>query len=176
MNETPAQYTRRILGYQRGKKPFTVLSATPRRMGVLLRGVSANKLRWKPAPDKWSIGEILAHLADTEVTFGFRLRLVLGSNGTRIQAFDQDVWATNFRYEQQDPRGSFQAYRAQRAHNIRLLRLLPRGMGTYYGVHEERGKETISRMTEMMAGHDINHLRQIESLMRERARDGVRNR
>jgi hypothetical protein len=56
---------------------------------------------------------------DTELTFGFRIRLVLGSNGTRIQAFDQDVWATNLRYERQDPRGSFDAYSAQREHNLR---------------------------------------------------------
>lgn len=166
MNETAAQYTRRILGYQRGKKPFAVLRGTPRRIGVLLRGATAKQLRWKPTPDRWSIGEILAHLADTEVTFGFRIRLVLGSNGTRIQAFDQDVWATNFRYELQDPGGSFAAYCAQREHNITLLRLLPHGMWNYYGRHEERGKETISRMTRMMAGHDINHLKQIESLIR----------
>jgi hypothetical protein len=165
MQETAAQYKRRILGYQKGKNPVSVLASTPRKISALLRGASTRKLRWKPEQDRWSASEILAHLADTELTFGFRMRLVLGSNGTRIQAFDQDVWATNFQYERQDPRASFDAYRAGREHNLRLLRLLPPGMWNYYGMHEERGKETISRMTEMMAGHDLNHLRQIAKLL-----------
>jgi hypothetical protein len=168
MQETPAQYIRRLLGYQEGKKPASVLAATPRRIRTMLRGVTHKRLKEKPAPGAWSIGEILAHMADTELTFGFRLRLVLGSNGTRIQAFDQDVWATNFRYEKQDPKASFDSYRAQRVHNLRLLRLLPRGMWNYYGMHEERGKETVQRMTEMMAGHDLNHLQQIEKILRRK--------
>ena len=166
MQETPAQYTRRLLGYQQGKKTASVLAATPRRIRHLLRGATDRTLKGKPGPGVWSIGEILAHMADTELTFGFRIRLVLGSNGTRIQAFDQDVWATNFRYERHDPRASFDSYSAQREHNLRLLRLLPRGMWNYYGMHEERGKETIKRMTEMLAGHDLNHLKQIEKILR----------
>jgi hypothetical protein len=167
MQETPAEYTKRLLGYQRGKRPVSVLAATPRSIGNLLKGATTRKLKGQPGPGTWSVGEILAHMADTELTFGFRMRLVLGSNGTRIQAFDQDVWATNFRYDKQDPRASFDAYRTQREHNLRLLKLLPRGMWNYYGIHEERGKETISRMTEMMAGHDLNHLKQIEKIIRE---------
>jgi hypothetical protein len=165
MQETPAQYTRRLLGYQEGKKPSAVLRATPRRIRNLLRGATNRRLREKPEPGAWSIGEILAHMADTELTFGFRIRLVLGSNGIRIQAFDQDVWATNFRYEKHDPRASFDAYSAQREHNLRLLRLLAPGMWNYYGMHEERGKETVKRMTEMLAGHDLNHLKQIEKIL-----------
>lgn len=166
MQETPAQYTRRILSYQKGKRPLAVLSATPRRIGKLLKGAPGRKLRWNPGPGRWSAGEILAHMADAELTFGFRMRLILGSNGTRVQAFDQDVWATNFRYDKQDPRASFESYRAQREHNVRLLRLLPKGMWSYYGMHEERGKETITRLAEMMAGHDLNHLKQIEGILR----------
>ena len=165
MQETPAQYTRRILGYQKGKKPLTVLSSTPRRIGRLIARAPNRLLRERPAPGRWSVGDILAHLADTELVFGFRMRLALGSNGTRIQSFDQDVWATNFRYEKQSPRDSYEAYATQREHNLRLLRLLPRGMWSYYGMHDERGKETITRMTEMMAGHDLNHLHQIQKIV-----------
>ena len=168
MKETAAQYRRRILGYQKGKNPVAVLAATPRKIAALLRRATSRELRRKTEPDRWSAGEILAHMADAELTFGFRMRLVLGSNGTRIPAFDQDVWATNLQYDRQDPRASFDAYRAGREHNLRLLRLLPPGMWSYYGMHEERGKETIARMTEMMAGHDLNHLRQIAGLLNGR--------
>ena len=165
MQETPAQYTRRILSYQKGKRPLAVLSATPRRIGKLLKGAPGRKLRWNPGPGKWSAGEILAHMADAELTFGFRMRLILGSNGTRVQAFDQDVWATNFRYDRQDVQESLEAFRAQREHNLRLLRLLPAAMWNYYGMHDERGKETITRMTQMSAGHDLNHLQQIRRIL-----------
>lgn len=166
MNETAAQYTKRLLGYQKGKRPVSVLASTPRKIGNLLRGARAKKLKTRPGEDRWSVGEILAHMADAEITFGFRVRAALGSNGTRIQAINQDVWATNFRYDQQDPRASFESYRALREHNLRLLRLLPKGMWSYYGMHEERGKETIARMAEMIAGHDLNHLMQIERILR----------
>ncbi|HUI09818.1 MAG TPA: DinB family protein [Bacteroidota bacterium] len=165
MQETPAQYTRRILGYQKGKRAVTVLSRTPRAIGRLIARAPRRTLAAPPGPGRWSVGEILAHMADTELTFGFRMRLVLGSNGVRIQAFDQDVWATNFRYDLQDPRDSFDAYRVERAHNLRLLRLLPPPMWNYYGMHDERGKESVRRMTEMMAGHDLNHLDQIRKIL-----------
>ncbi|HTR98399.1 MAG TPA: DinB family protein, partial [Bacteroidota bacterium] len=104
-------------------------------------------------------------LADTELVLGFRMRVVLGSNGTRIQAFDQDVWATNFRYDLLEIRESLEAFRVQRERNLRLLRRLPPGMWQYYGMHEERGKETITRMTQMSAGHDLNHLKQIRGIL-----------
>ena len=165
MQETPTQYTRRILGYQKGKRPFTVLARTPRTISRLIAGAPRRAITAPPGPGRWSVAEIIAHLADTELVIGFRMRLVLGSNGTRIQSFDQDVWATNFRYEKHDPKASFDAFAAQRLHNLRLLRILPRSMWTYYGMHEERGKETIARMTAMMAGHDLNHLMQIEKIL-----------
>jgi len=165
MQETAPQYTRRILGYQKGKRPLTVLARTPGTIGRLIARAPRSVLTAPPGPGRWSIGEIIAHLADTELTFGFRVRLVLGSNGARIQAFDQDVWATNFRYDLQNPRESLEAFRNAREHNLRLLRLLPSGMWNYYGMHDERGKETVTRMTQMSAGHDLNHLKQIREII-----------
>ena len=166
MKETPQQYTQRILGYQRGKKSMTVLSSTPQKIGRLVRGISKRKLLSRPDPARWSIAEILAHIADTELVFGFRLRLVLGSNRTPIQAFDQDTWAGYSRYAEHDPYLSLEAYRVQRARNVRLLRLLPPRMWKHYGMHSERGKETVTRMTKMMAGHDINHMMQVVRILR----------
>lgn len=166
MQETPQQYTKRILGYQKGRRPVTILSSTPRQIARLVHGVSRRKLSSRPGRGKWSVAEILAHLADTELVTGFRIRLVLGSNRTSIQAFDQDVWADSSRYAKHNPRLSLDAYRIQRERNIQLLRLLPRRMWKYYGMHSERGRETITRMTEMMAGHDLNHLMQIKRIIR----------
>jgi hypothetical protein len=173
MQETPQQYIERILGHLKGAAPATVLSATPGKLKKLLRGVPRRKLTKRPEPGRWSAAEILAHLADTELVSGFRMRLILGKSGTPIQAFDQDAWSGSLQYAKQDPVLSMEAFRVQRERNIRMLRLIPSGMWENFGMHEERGKETITRITEMMAGHDINHLKQIEQMLRPKAKQKV---
>lgn len=165
MQETPQEYTARILSYQRGKKPLKVLTATPRALSSLLKKVPKARLAKRPAPEHWSVKEILAHLADSEMVFGFRLRLILGSNETPIQAFDQDVWAGYSNYAKQDIGLSLEAYTVNRERNLRLLKSLPAEMWEYWGMHSERGKETVTRVTEMMAGHDINHLDQVRRIL-----------
>lgn len=170
MQETPQQYTERILDNLKGAAPATVLSATPGKLKKLLRGVPRRKLTKRREPGRWSAAEILAHLADAELVSGYRMRLILGSSGTPIQAFDQDAWSGSLQYAKQDPALSMEAFRIQRERNLHMLRLLPSGMWECFGMHEERGKETITRITEMMAGHDINHVRQIEQMLRPKAK------
>ena len=99
MNETPQQYTARITGYLKGQKPLTIQAATAGKLARLIKGVSVSRLRKRPAPGKWSVAEILAHLADTELVGGFRIRMILGAPGTAITAFDQDAWVTSGHYD-----------------------------------------------------------------------------
>jgi DinB superfamily len=166
MKETPQQYVERIRGYLEGKKPLEVLAASPRQLARLVKGVSKKKLAKRPAPDKWSVTEVLAHLADTELVQGFRLRLILGASGTPIQGFDQDEWARYSDYAKHDPALSLEAYRVTRERTVRLLKSLPRDAWDRYGMHSERGKETVTRVTEMMAGHDLNHLKTIREILK----------
>jgi hypothetical protein len=166
MNETPQEYTERILAYQQGRVPARILASTPRRLSKLLRGVPRKKLRARPGNDRWSIAEILAHLADAEIVTGFRLRLVLGSSGVTIHAFDQDVWAEFSQYRKQDPLLSLNAFQTLRRRNVALLKSIPKERWDNFGMHTLRGKETVARIIEMLAGHDINHLRQIEEILR----------
>ena len=93
MNETPQEYTQRILGYVDGKDSVAVQKSTPKKIERLIARLSPAQLRRRPAPEKWSIVEILAHLAETELVCGYRMRMILSSSGTPIQAFDQDAWA-----------------------------------------------------------------------------------
>ena len=86
MQETPQQYTQRILGHVAGQEPLKVLAATPKKLDRLVAQASAAKLRKRPAPDKWSVIEILAHLADVEIVVGWRVRSILGAPGTAVQA------------------------------------------------------------------------------------------
>ena len=112
MQETPQQYTQRMLNHSRGKDPVRLQQAAPRKLAALTKGLNKKRLTRRPEPGKWSIAEILAHLADAELVVGYRLRLILASNGTPIQAFDQDAWADTFNYSRRDPKTSLETFRA----------------------------------------------------------------
>jgi hypothetical protein len=163
MRETSKQYTKRVLGYLKGNDPLAVLASSPRKAAALVAGVSKRRLARRPQPQQWSVTEILAHLADTEMVYGFRLRLILGANGLPIQGFDQDAWARF--YAQQDPALSLEAWRLDRERTVRLLRGLAPKDWKRFGVHSERGRETLRRVVELMAGHDLNHLRQVRAIL-----------
>jgi hypothetical protein len=165
MKETPQQYTQRVVGYMEGKQPLAVQAATAKKLERLIKGVPTAKLRKRPAPDKWSVSEILAHLADAEIVGGFRMRLILGAPGTPVAAFDQDSWVTSGHYDKRDPRKSIEQFRAVREANLGLLKSLTPAQWKHYGMHSERGQETIEHIVRMFAGHDINHLRQIEGIL-----------
>ncbi|MGC2196056.1 MAG: DinB family protein [Terriglobales bacterium] len=164
MKETAQQYIQRILGHVEGKDPLKVQKSTAKKIEKLIKPLSKKQIRRRPAPGKWSIAEILAHLADTEVVGSWRMRLILGADGTPIQAFDQDVWAKTFRYEERDPKHSLKVFRVLRESNLSLLKSVPRKLWENHGMHSERGKETIAHIVRMFAGHDLNHLQQVEKI------------
>jgi uncharacterized damage-inducible protein DinB len=164
MKETSQQYVKRILGYIDGQDPLKIQKSTARKLEKAIRHLSQKQLRKKPAPGKWSIAEILAHLADTEVVASWRMRLIFSNNGTPIQGFDQDVWAKTFRYEDQDPDHSLKMFRVLREGNLALLQQVPRTLWQNHGMHSERGKETIGHIVQLFAGHDLNHLQQVKAI------------
>jgi uncharacterized damage-inducible protein DinB len=162
MSETAQQYTQRILANAQGQDPLKVQSATSKKLARLIQGVPAAKLRKRPAPDQWSVAEILAHLADVEIVIGWRMRSILGAPGTPVQAYDQNAWVTAGHYEKRDPRKSIELHRVVREANLALLKSLSPDQWKQYGQHAERGQESIEHIVRMVAGHDINHIRQIE--------------
>jgi uncharacterized damage-inducible protein DinB len=164
MQETPQQYIQRILGFVEGKDPLRVQRETPKKLHTLIKPLNKKQLMQPPEPGKWSIAEILAHLADAELVGGWRMRLILGSNGVSLQPFDQDVWAKTFAYAQRDPAASLEIFRVLRESNLGMLKSLPENLWENYGMHQERGKETITHIVRMFAGHDLNHLSQVESI------------
>src|SRR5580700_2258731 len=124
MSETVQQYTQRILGHAEGLDPIKVQSATPKKLARLIRGVSPAKLRKRPAPEKWSVAEILAHLADVEIVIGWRMRSILGAPGIDVQAYDQNAWNTSLHYDKRDPRKDLIQQRILREANLALLKTL----------------------------------------------------
>jgi hypothetical protein len=169
MNERPEEYIARMLGLVEDQNPQDVLRVTPQRIAGLIKEMSHTDVRQRPAPQKWSVGEILAHLADAEVVTGWRIRQILGAPGTSIQAFDQDAWAASGHYGERDAGRSLAQFRALRDVNLEVLTYLTPEQWQHYGMHAERGRETIEHIVRMLAGHDVNHTRQIESISRASA-------
>jgi hypothetical protein len=165
--ETAEQYIQRILGQVQGQDALKVQRSTASKLKKLTRGLTLKHLKWQPQPGKWSIAEILAHLADAEIVASWRMRSVIGSNGITIQPFDQDVWASTFQYAKRDAKQSLETFRVLRENNLAMLKALPRESWDNYGMHLERGKESIAHLTRMFAGHDTNHVVQIEAIVAE---------
>jgi len=173
MTETPQQYSTRLSSYVSGENHLNILRQTPAQIAALLRGKSERSLIQRPHHDKWSVAEILAHLAEGEIVFGYRLRMIVATPGIPIQAFDQDLWQNNAGYLQKTPREGLKMFSALRSMNVLFLKSLSEDKLGRFGIHAERGEESIRRMMELYAGHDVNHLRQIRSMVkRTRPRPG----
>ena len=169
MNEQFQEYAARLLSLASGKDPQAVLSATPGRIGALIAGRSTQDLQWTTAATRWSIAQIVAHLADAEVVSAYRVRMILGAPGTAIQAFDQDGWAREMDYKSRDAAAFLALFTALRTAQLDLWRSLDDEKLDRFGVHAERGKESVRYLMTLYAGHDLNHLAQIERLVAERA-------
>lgn len=161
MQETPQQYIQRILGYLERSNPVEILSSTSGHLARLLEGVPKEEWSRRPVPDQWSIIEILAHMADSELVHGFRIRLILEGWGPPIQSIDQDAWVRLTRYMDQDPGLSLECIRINRARLVALLERLPKEGWECCGTHSERGRESVRQIVNMLAGHDLAHMKQI---------------
>jgi uncharacterized damage-inducible protein DinB len=165
MTETFEEYTARLLSLSAGADPIDVLGSTAPAIGALIAGRSADELRRSPSSSRWSIAQIVAHLADSEIVFAYRVRMILASPGTEIQAYDQDAWSRAQHAERSDPQRSLALFTAIRESMLPLLRGLTDEELDRYGMHAERGKETVRHLLALYAGHDRNHLAQIERLL-----------
>jgi uncharacterized damage-inducible protein DinB len=174
MQETPEQYRNRMLSHLAGKKPEKLQAGAAKKMERLIRRASASRLAKRPAPGKWSVAEILAHLADTELVYGYRVRAIIGDPGTPIPAFDQDAWALQMNYAKRPAKQSLAAFRALRVNNLALLKSLSPEKKQLFGIHAERGQESVATLVSMMAGHDLNHIRQMEAILRPPAASAPR--
>ncbi len=155
-------YTERILKNLGDRPPLAVLEATPKRLQELYAALGPQGVKRSYAPGKWSGAEILCHLADVELAVGFRLRQALAEPNHRIQAFEQDDWAK--RYAELDPAVALSAQNALRAWNVALIRRLTPEDLRRVAHHPERGEESVETLIKLLAGHDLNHIQQLEQI------------
>lgn len=149
------------------KKHLDVAEKSPKEVAAAVSGLAPAVLRYKPAPDKWSILEILGHLADIEIVYAYRLRQMLADDKPVIAPMDQNAWAKNLGYMDTPAAELVALYGLNRHHNLRLLRRLrPEDLGRSAFHPESKRAVTVATLIEMMSGHGPNHLQQIETLKR----------
>jgi hypothetical protein len=165
LNETPQTYAARILSFVGDQEPWAVTASTAERLRELMSGRTVEQLSWAPDAARWSIVQIVAHLADAEVVAAWRLRSILAADGIPLQPFDQNAWASAFKYAEADPFESLELFDVNRRANLALLRRVDPARHAHHGMHAERGRETITHLVRLYAGHDLNHLAQIERLV-----------
>lgn len=148
--------------YLNGQDPLTVLPNTPSRLKELARTIGAAQITTSPAPGKWSPRDIFCHLADCEIAFAFRLRQTLAEDHHVLQPFDQEKWAAP--YADIDANEALATFSLLRRWNLLLIELALKENAGKPVTHPERGTMTFSTIVETMAGHDLNHLGQLERI------------
>lgn len=143
------------------RDPLEVLAATPGALRRVLAPLSEAELRRPEAPGKWSLLQVAAHLADSEIAYAWRLRLVLAQDRPPLTGYDQDAWEERLGYGETALADVLELFEALRASNLRLLRRLAPEDWDRVAVHAERGEESVRHMARLYAGHDLLHLRQI---------------
>jgi len=147
-----------------GDDPVAAMAEAPDLLRRLVRGLTEKQLATKPAPGKWSIKEIVAHLADNEVVLGSRYRFIAAMDRPPLPGFDQDAFVANLGVGKAATRDLLDDFAMARAVNVGLLERVGDAAWDRVGVHAERGEESLGRLVTMYAGHDRIHLSQVETI------------
>lgn len=163
-SDDPAQvqaYVGALLDTLGPRDPLEVMHETPETLRRAFTGVPASQLSVPEAPGKWSMRQVLQHLADSELVGGFRFRMVLAHERPALPGYDQDCWAEHLRYAEADVGTALSDFATLRHANLRLLEHTTPAQRERCGIHAERGEESLARLMQLYAAHDLVHLRQL---------------
>jgi hypothetical protein len=132
-------------------------------VAVSITGAAGAELDYVPEPGKWSIRQIVAHLADSEMVAGARLRRIIAEDHPRLEAYDQNAWATNLDYGRRKTSQALETFRRIRGENYELLKDLPGPVFEREGVHSERGPMSLKVLLQLIAEHAENHAAQMRT-------------
>jgi len=162
--EHAAAYVAALLELLGDREPLSILRQTSSAVREAISGLSLEQLRRPERPGKWSIVQVLQHLADSDVVWAWRMRLILAQDRPPLTGYDQDLWAERLGYAAADPDEAMEQFTVMRRANLRLLERATPADLQRVGVHVERGEESLEHLRRLYAGHDILHLRQIERI------------
>ncbi|HVC47267.1 MAG TPA: DinB family protein [Terracidiphilus sp.] len=152
-----------------GRPLEVILSTSASALTQAIKSLGPERASEPIAPGKWSPAQIACHLADCEVAFGFRLRQTLAEDNHTVQPFDQDKWAQN--YAGMTVAQALVTFAALRNWNLQLIRTALPGNADRKATHPERGEQTFGGMVELMAGHDLNHLSQLQKAVSQLSKE-----
>jgi uncharacterized damage-inducible protein DinB len=158
-------YLDRIRSCSAGRDPLVLQRETPEVIAMLIEGLPDDRLKRRPAPQKWSIVEIVAHLAEDELVTSWRYRQMLESPGCALNGFDQNLWEQLGKYGSWSMHEAVEMFRLLRQANLRMLQSLSPEQWQAFGIHAERGRITVYDLAAHMAGHDLNHVEQIRRIL-----------
>ena len=150
--------------YLENRDPLAVAAATPAKIVFLIRGLSPSHLAKRPGPGKWSIQEIISHLTDTDMVMACRARWIAFEDHPTLVPFDQEKWASGRVRERESLAETIERFRLLRSSQVRMFRHASKQDFQRTGLHPERGVVTLREQLETLAGHDLNHLLQIQRL------------
>ena len=150
---------------QEFKKHLDAAEKSPKEIAAAVSGLPDKTLRYKPSPEKWSVLEILGHLADIEIVYGYRLRQMLADAKPVMAPIQVDAWARNLNYLSSPPSELVAFYGLGRHHNLRLLRSLKEPDFSKSAFHPELQRDmSVAELVERISAHGSSHLQQIEKL------------
>jgi hypothetical protein len=158
-------YVRALLDLLGPRDPLEVLGEMVPWLTTRLRGVAEPVLRRPEAPGKWSVVEVIQHLADSDLVAGFRVKMVLSEERPLLQGYDQDRWASEFRYREVPLAFALDQLSALRTANLHLWKQLTPQQLERVGLHAERGPESVGHILRLMGGHDLVHRQQIDRIL-----------
>ena len=158
-------YVRALLDVLGNRQALDVLPELMPWLDARLRGVAEEALRRLEAPGKWSVTQVVQHLADSELVFGFRSRMILTEDRPALQGYDQDKWASLFHYGEASSERALAQLGVLRAANLAVLSRLGPSELERVGMHSERGPESLGHLMKLMAAHDLVHRRQVERVL-----------
>lgn len=154
-------YVTAILDLLGDRDPMVVLRETPDALQKAIERLSLSERLQPERPGKWSINDVLQHLADSEIVWSWRMRLILSQDRPVLTGYDQDAWADRLGYRDADSEEALEVFGVLRRANLRLLtRATPDDLQRV-GMHAERGAESLEHQRRLYAGHDLLHLRQL---------------
>jgi hypothetical protein len=159
--ETAQAYVASLLAVLGDRDPLEVMAATPAALREATAGLDAAAARAPEAEGKWSVQEVVRHLADSEIVYGYRIRLIVAAERPAIPGYDQDAWAQRLGYLDGPLDEALADHAAMRAMNLRWLRARTPAELARTGLHSERGEESVAHIARLLAAHDLVHLRQI---------------
>lgn len=162
--DAAASYTRALLDLLGDRDPIAVQSELSVSLERAVAGLSDAQLRKPEMPGKWSVIEVVQHLADSEIVYGYRIRLILAADTPAIEGYDQDAWCQRLRYIETSLPDALAQIRILRGRTLHLLRGLRPDEWERVGLHSERGPESVRHITRLLAAHDLVHRRQIERI------------